>query len=108
MASTTTKIKNVVRIYASCQDTRFRFFGNVELGRDLQMEDLRARCAIILATGESDRRLESRRDLAGVHSATEFVGWYNLRTSNRVASTFDARRVVIIGNGTSPLMSRGL
>ena len=99
------KIKNVVRVYDKiASDTRFRFFGNVELGRDLHMEDLRARYdAIILATGnESDRRLGiPGEDLAGVHSATEFVGWYNAHPDfqSRSFNLQDARRVVIIGNG---------
>ncbi|MCA8952513.1 MAG: NADP oxidoreductase [Planctomycetes bacterium] len=99
------KIKSVVRVYDKiAAQPGFRFFGNVKLGRDLQVEDL-ARCyhQIVYAFGcESDNRLGAPgEDLAGVYSATEFVGWYNGHPDHRHRS-FDlqnSRRVALIGNG---------
>src|SRR5688572_9142801 len=70
------KIKSVIAIYEKiAAHPGFRFFGNVELGRDLVIEDLEAHFhAILYATGSpSDRRLGvPGEDLAGSHSATEF------------------------------------
>ncbi len=99
------KIKSVVRAYEKvASNPRFRFFGNVELGRDLQVEDLTAHYdQIIYAFGnETDRKMGiPGEDLRGVHSATEFVGWYNGHPDYR-DHTFDlrhARRVAVVGNG---------
>ncbi len=99
------KIKSVTRIYEElAQDPRCRFFGNVLLGRDLQVADLLAHYdQIVYALGnESDRKLGvPGEDLAGVHSATEFVGWYNGHPDFK-ARSFDlasARTVAVVGNG---------
>ncbi len=99
------KIKNVIRVYnRTAQDERFRFFGNVELGRDLSVDDLRRHYdQIIYATGnESDRKMGiPGEDLGGVHSATEFVGWYNGHPDfqDRSFDLASARRVAVVGNG---------
>jgi len=75
------KIKSVTRIYDKvAAHPGFRFFGNVTAGRDLTVDDLsRHYHAVIWAVGaEADRRLEiPGEDLAGSHTATEFVAWYN-------------------------------
>lgn len=99
------KIKAVVKVYDKIAAHRgFRFFGNVMLGRDLQVQDLTAHYhQIVYAHGcESDQRLGAPgEDLAGVHSATEFVGWYNGHPDHR-DRRFDlarAQRVAIVGNG---------
>ena len=74
-------IKKVVRIYDRiASDKRFRLFGNIRLGVDITVDDLRStHDAIIYAFGaESDRKMNvPGEDLPGSHSATEFVGWYN-------------------------------
>lgn len=99
------KIKSVSKVYDKiAEDPRFRFFGNVRIGRDLSIEELeRNYHAVVWAIGcESDNRLGiPGEDLAGVHSATEFVGWYNAHPEFR-ERTFDlqrARRVAVVGNG---------
>lgn len=59
---------------------RFRFFGGVELGRDLTVDDLRRHYhQILYSTGaQTDRRMGiPGEDLRGSHPATEFVAWYN-------------------------------
>ena len=75
------KIKSVTAVYEKiAAQPGFRFFGNVEYGRDLTRADLEAHFhAILYATGaQTDRRLDvPGEDLEGSHSATEFVGWYN-------------------------------
>ncbi len=75
------KIKGVVRAYLkTAEHPRFRFFGNVDVGHQVRLEDLRAAYdAVVLAIGaESARSLGiPGEDLAGSHDATSFVGWYN-------------------------------
>ncbi len=75
------KIKSVIQVYNKlAADPRFRFFGNVEYGADISIDDLRAHYhQIVFTTGaQSDRRLNiPGEDLEGSYSATEFVAWYN-------------------------------
>ena len=99
------KIKSVTAVYEkTALDPRVRFFGNVKLGRDLTVDDLRARYdKIIYAVGcESDRHMEiPGENLAGSHSATEFVGWYNGHPDHRhwgFDLSCDAVAVVGVGN----------
>ena len=99
------KIKSVIRVYnKTAENPAFRFFGNVAVGRDLSIDDLRRHYhQVVLAVGnESDRRLGiPGEDLAGVHSATEFVGWYNGHPDfqDRAFDLGRARRVAVVGNG---------
>lgn len=60
-------------------DTRVRFYGDVSIGRDLQIDELRSVVdAVIYAYGAaSDRRLGIEgEDLVGSIAAPEFVAWY--------------------------------
>ncbi|MBI4376384.1 MAG: FAD-dependent oxidoreductase [Elusimicrobia bacterium] len=98
------KIKNVIMVYEKvAASPSFRFFGNVKLGRDIQVEDLRQHYdQIVYAVGnESDRRLGiPGEDLSGNHSATAFVGWYNGHPDYREES-FDlsVESVAVVGIG---------
>jgi ferredoxin--NADP+ reductase len=99
------KIKGVVRVYEKiAEDPRFRFFGNVKVGRDLSVAELEARYdRLIWAVGnEGERRLGvPGDDLDGVHSATAFVGWYNGHPDHQQHRfrLDEAARVVVVGNG---------
>src|ERR1700757_4703620 len=60
------------------QTPGFDFLGNVTIGRDVLVDELRAtHPAVLFACGaESDRRMGIQgEDLRGSHTATEFVGW---------------------------------
>jgi ferredoxin--NADP+ reductase len=98
------KIKTVTKVYErTAQAPGFRFFGNVEYGRDISHDDLTAHYhAIIFAVGApSDRKMGiPGEDLAGSFPATEFVGWYNGHPDYRDLN-FDLshERVAVIGNG---------
>jgi ferredoxin--NADP+ reductase len=98
------KIKSVTKVYDKiAADQRFRFYGHVELGRDISHDDLLDRYhQIIYATGaQTDRRMGiPGEDLAGSHAATEFVGWYNAHPDYRDL-TFDLTQTsaAVIGNG---------
>jgi ferredoxin--NADP+ reductase len=79
----------------------------VEIGRDLTHDGLLERHqAVIYAIGAmSDRPLDiPGRELAGVSSATAFVGWYNGHPDFAdLAFDLSARRAVVIGNGNVAL-----
>ena len=82
---------------------RFRFFGGVELGRDVSVADLRRHYhQIIYSTGaQTDRRMGiPGEDLLGSHPATEFVAWYNGHPDYRDLS-FDLsqERAAVVGVG---------
>ena len=82
---------------------RFRFFGGVELGKDVGVSDLRAHYhQIVYATGaQTDRRMNiPGEDLVGSHPATEFVAWYNGHPDYRDCR-FDLsqERVAVVGVG---------
>lgn len=99
------KIKNVIRVYQKTSaDPRVRFFGNLTYGKDITQAELcRFYDALIYATGaSSDRQLGiPGENLAGSHSATEFVGWYNAHPDYRDLQ-FDlahTESAVVVGNG---------
>ncbi len=99
------KIKSVSKIYHKvAEHPSFRFFGHVAIGRDLAIDELeRHYHMLIWAIGcESDNRLGiPGENLRGVHSATEFVGWYNGHPDfrDRAFDLANARRVAVVGNG---------
>ena len=98
------KIKSVTKVYDKiAQHDRFSFLGNVTIGQDIKVEELREYYdAILFATGaETDNRLNiPGEDLPGSHTATEFVGWYNAHPDYR-DRVFDLSQevAVIIGQG---------
>ena len=98
------KIKEVSRAFERiAQQPGFRFFGNVEIGRDLLHDDLLALCdAVVYAVGaQTDRRMGiPGEDLPGSWPATELVAWYNGHPDFQDLS-FDlsCERVVVVGAG---------
>jgi ferredoxin/flavodoxin---NADP+ reductase len=98
------KIKSVSRVYEKTAALEgFRFFGNVELGRDISREELREHYHVIIYAfgAETDRKMGiDGEDLPGSWAATEFVAWYNGHPDYRELE-FDLshKRAVVIGNG---------
>jgi ferredoxin--NADP+ reductase len=98
------KIKSVIRVYEkTAARDGFRFFGNVEIGRDIDVAELeRHYDAVVYAYGTAtDRHLGiPGEELPGSHAATEFVNWYNAHP-DFADREFDlsAKRAVVIGNG---------
>jgi ferredoxin--NADP+ reductase len=102
------KIKSVTRIYEkTAAHQRFRYFGNVELGRDVSREELLSHYhAIVYATGApTDRALGiPGEELPGSWPATEFVGWYNGHPDHPdLEFDLSCERAVVIGNGNVAL-----
>jgi ferredoxin--NADP+ reductase len=102
------KLKSVSRAFERIADQPgFRFLGNVEVGRDLQHDDLvRLYDAVIYAVGaQTDRRLGiPGEDLPGSWPATEFVAWYNGHPDyQQLEFDLDVERAVVIGVGNVAL-----
>ena len=85
----------------------FRFFGNVELGRDVSHEELtQLYDAVVYAVGaQTDRRLGiPGEDLPGSWAATEIVAWYNAHPDfQAVPFDLDTDRAVVVGAGNVAL-----
>ena len=98
------KIKSVIRVYEkTAARDGYRFFGNVELGRDLSAAELAEHYhAVVYAYGaETDRHLGiPGEDLPGSGPATAFVGWYNAHPDyTDMEFDLSCERAVVIGNG---------
>ncbi len=85
----------------------FRFLGNVEVGRDVTHEELRAVYdAVVYAVGsQTDRKLGiPGEDLPGSWAATELVAWYNGHPDfQQLEFDLSHERAVVIGNGNVAL-----
>ncbi len=102
------KIKAVSRVFEKiAQRPGFRFFGNVEIGTALTVEDLQDHYhAVVWTVGaQYDRRLGiPGEDLPGSMSATSFVAWYNGHPDySDLDLDLDTERVVVVGNGNVAL-----
>jgi ferredoxin--NADP+ reductase len=97
-------IKAVSRVYEkTAQHPEFRFYGNVEIGRDITQSELEERYhAVICAVGaQTDRRMGiPGEELPGSWAATEFVAWYNAHPDYReIEFDLSHERAIVIGNG---------
>ncbi len=85
----------------------FRFFGNVEVGKDVSHDELRGLYdAVVYAVGaQTDRRLGiPGEDLPGSWAATELVAWYNGHPDfQELEFDLSGERAVVIGNGNVAL-----
>ncbi len=85
---------------------RVRFFGNVEVGRDITLNELRGMYhVVVLATGAPrDRKLGiPGEELSNVTGSGAFVSWYNGHPSRSIPELHEVRSAVIIGNGNVAL-----
>lgn len=97
-------MKAVIRVYAkTAARPTFRFMGNVALGRDVTVDDLRQHYhQIVYAIGnEDDRRLGIPGEGIGrCTPATVFIGWYNGHPDYRSAKIdLSVSRVAVVGHG---------
>ncbi|XP_030778845.1 NADPH:adrenodoxin oxidoreductase, mitochondrial isoform X11 [Rhinopithecus roxellana] len=102
------EVKNVINTFTqTAHSGRCAFWGNVEVGRDVTVPELReAYHAVVLSYGAEDHRaLEiPGEELPGVCSARAFVGWYNGLPENReLEPDLSGDTAVILGQGNVAL-----
>jgi len=98
------KIKTVAKVFEKVATAgNVRLFAHVELGKDVSMEDLKARYdAVVIATGSSlGKKLGiPGEDLPGSMSAATFVPWYNAHPDFKDESVdLSTSTAVVIGAG---------
>ena len=98
------KIKAVSATYDKiAAHPRFRYYGHVEYGTHLSLDDLRGLYhQIVFTTGApTDNRMDiPGEDLIGSYPATIFVAWYNGHPDYRdLQFDFSGERVAIVGVG---------
>ena len=101
------RIKGIVTSLHEMLDAgTIRFLGNVEVGRDIALDELHERYdAVILATGAiRDAALDIPGiDLPGSFGAADFVAWFDGHPDVPTDWTLDAPEVAVIGNGNVAL-----
>lgn len=102
------KTRNTARQFMRTLDEEsVRYLGNVEVGRDISYEELKANYdVVIFAIGAyNDRALGvPGEDLPGVYGACAFVGWYNGHPDYRdLDPLLDKGGVAVIGIGNVAL-----
>lgn len=101
------RIKEIVKaLQRVLSHDAVRLLGNVDLGADLKIEELREFYdAVIVATGaRSDRALGvPGEDLPGSFGAADFVSWYDAHPDVARTWPLDAQHVAVIGVGNVAL-----
>ena len=101
------RIKGIVTSLHEMLDAgTIRFLGNVEVGRDIALDELHERYdAVILATGAiRDAALDIPGiGLPGSFGAADFVAWFDGHPDVPADWTLDAAEVAVIGNGNVAL-----
>jgi adrenodoxin-NADP+ reductase len=103
------EVKSVQHDFAEVvKDPRIRFYGNVQVGKDVTIDELKQRYdAVILASGaDEDRHLGLENETKFIRGAREFVAWYNGHpdvsdhTCNYFSRTVqNSETCVVVGNG---------
>lgn len=98
------KTKSVVAVFDRlARNPGVRFFGNVEVGRDIGIEDLRAHYdVVVLACGAGQNRPLGipGENLPGSYHAAGFVGWYNGHPDFRdLPVDLSTDSAMVVGNG---------
>lgn len=98
------KIKSVSKVFEKIANTdNFRLFANVELGKDVELDELTNHYdAVVLAVGSSKGKKLGipGEDLPGSYSAAQFVPWYNGHPDfSRLNMPLDCDTAVVIGAG---------
>ncbi|MEY4451893.1 MAG: hypothetical protein RLZZ380_1014 [Actinomycetota bacterium] len=101
------RIKGIVNSLHEMLDSgKIRFFGNVEFGKDLKLEDIQRHYhAVIFATGAiKDAQLNIPGvDLEGSFGAADFVSWYDGHPDVPRTWPLTAEKVAVLGNGNVAL-----
>uniref|UniRef100_T1H0V4 FAD/NAD(P)-binding domain-containing protein n=1 Tax=Megaselia scalaris TaxID=36166 RepID=T1H0V4_MEGSC len=98
------EVKNVINTFTkTAENPNVRFLGNVNLGKDLSLQEIRVKYHAVLLTygADQDSRLNiPNEDQENVISARKFVAWYNgLPGSENLQPKLTGDTVTIIGQG---------
>ena len=98
------KIKTVAKVFEKiASHPNFRLFGNIEIGTDIDIEEICPRYdAVVMCTGSSEGKKLGipGEELPGSLSAAEFVPWYNGHPDYvDVQVPLDGDTAVVIGAG---------
>jgi ferredoxin--NADP+ reductase len=101
------RIKGIIRaLYEVLDRGDIRFFGNVEYGKDITLNDLKQHYnAVIFATGAIR---DAELNIPGIHldgsyGAADFVNWYDAHPDFPREWPLEAREIAVIGNGNVAL-----
>ena len=101
------RIKGIIRaLYEVLDRGDIRFFGNVEYGKDITLEELKQHYnAVIFATGairDADLNIAGI-ELDGSYGAADFVNWYDAHPDFARTWPLNAKEIAVIGNGNVAL-----
>lgn len=101
------RIKGIIKaLYEVLDRGDIRFFGNVNYGTDIKLEDLKKHYnAVIFATGaikDADLNIPGI-ELDGSYGAADFVNWYDAHPDFPRTWPLNAKQVAVIGNGNVAL-----
>ena len=101
------RIKGIIRaLYEVLDRGDIRFFGNVEYGKDITLDDLKAHYnAVIFSTGAvKDATLNIPGiELDGSFGAAAFVNWYDAHPDFERSWDLSAKEIAVLGNGNVAL-----
>jgi ferredoxin--NADP+ reductase len=101
------RIKGIIRaLYEVLDRGDIRFFGNVEYGKDITLDDLKKHYnAVIFSTGAvKDANLNIPGiDLEGSFGAAAFVNWYDAHPDFERSWDLSAKEIAVLGNGNVAL-----
>jgi ferredoxin--NADP+ reductase len=101
------RIKGIIRaLYEVLDRGDIRFFGNVEYGKDITLDDLKNHYnAVIFSTGAvKDANLNIPGiDLEGSFGAAAFVNWYDAHPDFERSWDLSAKDIAVLGNGNVAL-----
>ena len=101
------RIKGIMKALFEVLDRGdIRFFGNVEYGKDITLEELQQHYnAVIFATGaikDADLKIDGI-ELDGSYGAADFVNWYDAHPDVSREWPLHAKEIAVIGNGNVAL-----
>ncbi len=101
------RIKGIVNsLHEMLDGGHIRFYGNVEFGKDLKLDDIKTHYhAVIFATGAiKDATLNIPGiELNGSYGAADFVAWYDGHPDFPRTWPLNAKQVAVLGNGNVAL-----
>nr|XP_021183078.2 NADPH:adrenodoxin oxidoreductase, mitochondrial [Helicoverpa armigera] len=102
------EVKNVINQFTKvAQQPNVNFYGNITLGKDINLQQLRQHYDAVLLTygAEEDKTLGiENEDATNVIAARNFVGWYNgLPSDKDLKIDLSGRTAAILGQGNVAL-----